>query len=47
LDLNNAIQKFPTNVVAHYFKFQTKEFFEVESGKVREVPQVKIYEGED
>ena len=47
LDLNNAIQKFPTNIVAHYFKFQTKEFFEVESGKVREVPQVKMYECED
>jgi LemA protein len=47
LDLNNAIQQFPTNVIAQFFKFQTREFFEVESLKAREVPQVKIYEGEE
>lgn len=47
LDLNNAIQQFPTNLIAQSFKFQTREFFEVESEKVREVPQVKIYDGED
>jgi LemA protein len=47
LDLNNAIQQFPTNIMAQFFKFQTREFFEVESEKVREVPQVKIYDGEE
>lgn len=47
LDLNNAIQQFPTNITAKFFKFQTREFFEVESGNVRDVPKVKIYDGED
>ncbi len=47
LDLNNTIQQFPTNLMAQFFKFQTKEFFEVESEKVREVPRVKIYDGEE
>lgn len=47
LDLNNAIQQFPTNIMAQFFKFQTREFFEVESEKVREVPQVKIHGGEE
>ncbi|MCC7559375.1 MAG: LemA family protein [Methanobacterium sp.] len=40
LDLNNSVQQFPTNVIAQAFQFQTREFFEVESDKVREVPQV-------
>ena len=47
LDLNNAIQQFPTNIMAQFFKFQTREFFEVESEKVREAPQVKIHGGEE
>ena len=47
LDLNNTIQQFPTNLMAQFFKFQTKEFFEVESENVREVPRVKIYDGEE
>lgn len=47
LDLNNAIQQFPTNIMAQFFKFQTREFFEVESEKIREVPQVKIHGGEE
>lgn len=46
LDLNNAIQQFPTNLIARFFQFQSREFFEVESEKVREVPQVK-YGGEE
>lgn len=45
LDLNNAVQQFPTNLIAQFFRFQTREFFEVESEKVREVPQVKLYDG--
>lgn len=46
LDLNNAIQQFPTNMIAQSFKFETREFFEVESDKVREVPNIKMYDGE-
>ncbi|QUH23405.1 LemA family protein [Methanobacterium alkalithermotolerans] len=46
LDLNNAIQQFPTNLIAHFFRFQSREFFEVESLKAREVPQVK-YDGDE
>lgn len=44
LDLNNAVQQFPTNMLAQFFNFQTREFFEVESDKVREVPSVKMYD---
>ena len=47
LDLNNAIQQFPTNLMAGFFKFQTREFFEVESERAREVPEVKLYDGEE
>jgi LemA protein len=47
LDLNNAIQQFPTNLIAQSFKFQPREFFEIESEKAREVPQVKIFDGEE
>lgn len=47
LDLNNTVQQFPTNLLAHFFKFQTREFFEVESDKVREVPRVEFNNGEE
>lgn len=46
LDLNNAIQQFPTNLIARFFQFQSREFFEVESEKVREVPLVN-YDGDE
>ncbi|HEY0196253.1 MAG TPA: LemA family protein [Methanobacterium sp.] len=46
LDLNNTVQQFPTNLIAQFFRFQNREFFEVESEQAREVPQVK-YGGED
>ncbi len=46
LDLNNAVQQFPTNILAQYFKFQTREFFEAESDEARQVPQVEFYKGE-
>ena len=46
LDLNNAIQQFPTNMIAQSFKFETREFFEGQSDKVRDVPNVKMYDGE-
>lgn len=47
LDLNNAVQQFPTNLIAQFFRFQTREFFEVESQQARKVPNVKINDGED
>jgi len=47
LDLNNAVQQFPTNITAQFFKFQTREYFEVESDKIREAPNVKIFDGEN
>lgn len=47
MDLNNAIGQFPTNMMAQFFRFETREFFEVESLKAREVPQVNLYDGEE
>lgn len=47
LDLNNAVQQFPTNLMAQFFRFETREFFEVESEKIREVPQVNYDYGEE
>jgi LemA protein len=44
LDLNNAVQQFPTNLIAQLFRFQTREFFEVESEQAREVPLVNYGE---
>lgn len=44
LDLNNAVQQFPTNLIAQLFRFQTREFFEVESEQAREVPRVNYGE---
>ena len=43
---NMVIQKFPTNLIANLFKFRTREFFEVESDKVRAVPNVDIQGGD-
>lgn len=47
LDLNNAVQQFPTNIIAQFFSFPNREFFKVESQKVREVPKIEIYNGEE
>jgi LemA protein len=47
LDLNNAVQQFPSNLIAQLFRFQTREFFEVDSEQAREVPQVEINYGEN
>jgi LemA protein len=44
--LNMVIQKFPTNFVANLFKFETREFFEAESDRVRSVPQVDMQGGD-
>ena len=47
LDLNNAVQQFPTNLMAQFFGFQTREFFEVESENMREAPHLEIYGDEN
>lgn len=47
LDLNNAVQQFPSNLIAQFFRFQSREFFEVDSEQAREVPQVEINYGEN
>lgn len=45
--LNMVIQKVPTNLIAGLFKFESREFFEVESDRVRAVPNVEIQGGDD
>ncbi len=39
---NMVIERFPTNLVARLFKFEQREFFEVESAQVRSVPGVDM-----
>jgi len=41
-DLNTKIETFPTNLIASAFRFQKREFFEVESEKEKEVPKVEF-----
>ena len=41
-DLNVKVESFPSNFVANYFKFQTAEFFEIETASDRNVPEVKF-----
>ncbi len=43
--INMVVQKFPTNLVAKAFNFETREFFAVESGDVRNVPGVDMQGG--
>ena len=40
--LNIAIESFPSNLVAHFFGFTTKKYFEVESVKERAGPMVRL-----
>lgn len=40
-DLNIALQSFPSNVIAGFFKFQAHEFFELEENSVEKEP-VKV-----
>lgn len=39
-DLNIAVEKVPTNIIAGMFNFKKKEYFEVEDVEQREVPKV-------
>jgi len=42
MNLNKAVEQFPTNVVAGAFGFKKEELFEVEDAAVREAPKVKF-----
>ncbi len=44
---NTAIQKFPTNLFARLFNFEAREFFAVESERVREAPKINMQGGGD
>lgn len=43
--LNMVIQRFPSNFVARLFNFNTREFFEVETDRARQVPKVDTGSG--
>jgi LemA protein len=40
-DLNTKVAQFPSNIVAGLFKFEPKEFFELQQGE-EAVPEVKF-----
>ena len=44
--LNMVIEKFPSNFVARLFRFETREFFAVDSDQVRSVPIVNVQGGD-
>lgn len=41
-DYNIALEQFPNNLIANIFKFQKKEFFELEEEAARTAPEVKF-----
>jgi LemA protein len=41
-DLNTAVESFPSNVIANFFKFEKVEYFEMENPADRAVPTVKF-----
>ena len=41
-DMNNAVETFPSNLVAGWFGFQKAEFFEIDDPSERAVPQVSF-----
>jgi LemA protein len=41
-DLNNRIEVFPSTVVARWFAFSPREYFEIDDPAVRQVPAVKF-----
>ncbi len=42
MNLNKAVEQFPTNVVANTFGFKKEDFFEVEDAAAKEAPKVKF-----
>ncbi|HZY67889.1 MAG TPA: LemA family protein [Devosia sp.] len=41
-DLNTAVESFPSNVIANFFRFEKVQYFEMENPADRAVPQVKF-----
>lgn len=41
-EMNNAVQTFPSNIVAGMFSFKAAEYFEIEDPAVREAPKVSF-----
>ncbi|HSD51000.1 MAG TPA: LemA family protein [Candidatus Methylomirabilis sp.] len=44
-DLNTRIQQFPSNLIANFFGFKPREFFELTAPGEREVPRVSFEPG--
>ncbi|MGE5851142.1 MAG: LemA family protein [Candidatus Methylomirabilota bacterium] len=44
-DLNTRIQQFPSNLIANFFGFKLREFFELTTPAEREVPRVSFEPG--
>jgi len=42
MNLNKAVEQFPTNIVANTFAFKKEDLFEIEDASVREAPKVKF-----
>lgn len=42
MNLNKAVEQFPTNVIANTFGFKKEDLFEIEDAAVREAPKVKF-----
>ncbi len=42
MNLNKAVEQFPTNMVANTFAFKKEDLFEIEDASVREAPKVKF-----
>src|SRR3989338_6740256 len=40
--LNTSVQSFPDNVIANTFKFEKRDFFEIEDHSEKEAPKVKF-----
>lgn len=41
-DLNTKIQEFPSNLIANFFRFTPREFFEITDAAERAVPKVRF-----
>lgn len=46
-ELNTKVQSFPSNLIANLFKFELREFFQIEDLKVRETPKVELGESSE
>ena len=42
LTYNNAVEMFPSNIIANMFNFKKEKFFEIENAKEKEAPKVSF-----